>query len=206
MPFRSWCVLVESFYRGATWFGVCVGGGIGLCFGLLLHIVLASQPTLAHQILAHVMLGKLPTLLVALYMLLRISFLMQTDSVESQHVQSSALHPLAHSCACVAAVSVAWAMFMVWVSAGYVLGLAWGFPGQVQALVDALIDDMDLWLLLRALVRMLGLGWVLALSTAFEARWLMSPHHDRSLAMMRSMFWGSVCIAAVEAADVYIFW
>lgn len=205
MPFRSWCWLVESFYRGATWFGVCVGGGLGLCFGLLLHTWLASQATLAHHLLGHVMLGKLPTLLVALYMLLRISFLMQTDSVESQQVQSSALNPLAHSCACVAAVWVAWAMFMVWVIAGYVLGLAWGFPGQVQALVDALIDDTDLWLLTRAGVRMVVLGWVLSLSTAFEARWLMSPH-DRSLAMMRSMLWGSVCIAAVEAGDVYIFW
>ena len=206
MPLRAWCLLVESFYRGATWFGVCVGGGIGLCFGLLLHTVLASQPMLAHQILGHVMLGKLPTLLVAIYLLLRISFLMQTDGVDAVQAQTSAWHPFAHSGACVTAACVAWAMFMVWVIAGYVLGLAWGFPGQVQALVDAWIDDTDLWLVLRSWMRMVGLGWVLALSTAIEARWLMAPDQDRSLAMMRSMLWGAVCIAAVEALDVYIFW
>lgn len=202
----SACSLAERFYQGATWFAVCVGGMLGVCFGVFLHGLLASQPVLAHQILGHVMLGKLPTLLVAIFLLLRISFLMQTQSAVSQQLQSGSLHPITHGSACVMAAVLAWAVFMICVIAGYVLGLEGAFPGQVQALVDDLIADTDPSLLLRAVSRMAGLGLVLALNSAIEARWLMTAENDRSLAMMRSILWGFVCVVGVEALDVYIFW
>ena len=73
--------IAQKFLQGCGWFALIVGGLAGAGFGLLTqHESAVLEPQVSRELFTHALLGRLPTMLVAAFVLLRVNFQLATDA------------------------------------------------------------------------------------------------------------------------------
>ena len=215
--------LSDRYSKGVLALSLGSGVFIGFGVGLLPHQLSDTQSTFTVFLAGSLMLGKFSSILVAVFLLLRLAFLGQLELVHAQSevegapyqsslagVMGQALQslgqPAAHVFACVWTGFIAWCLYLFSCLAAYRLGLELMTPLSATALFEDLLAGMsifDLWRsLLRSLVVAYALGW-LAYTQSF-----IGSHFDGQSAQVitiRYMLVGGVLIAALEIVDTLLF-
>lgn len=195
--------LTQTFLLGCGWFAILLGGLLGLTFGVVTQTGdLAIDPTWSRQLFAHLLLGRLPTLLVAAFVLLRVNFQLATDA---QWVQVLFVHKKfgAYVLACVVASMLAWAWFFLSVMAGSWLGIMHSFSGFGQLVWESHLGEFQFVQLLHAAFRMLVLALGLSLLTLVEIKFLSMQADQMHLMMSRTTILGVVMILGIELLDFF---
>ena len=192
----------HQFLAGCGWFALIVGGGLGLVFGLYAHQQSGLlDPSYLKEIFSHVLLGRLPTVLVAAFVLLRVNFQMATDHT-FEHVWTQTRHSLTYVVACGVTCMLAWMWFFLAVLIGSWLGMMQSHAGFGQGVWEAYWGEFEFQYWLHAGLRMLLLAAALSGLTYFEIKLLKSHQNWDSHMMSRSMTVGMVIIVGIEVLDL----
>lgn len=193
--------IAHKILRGCGAFALIVGGLSGLTFALLAsHESGAIDPAISQQVFVHGLLGRLPTLLVASFILLRVNFQLATDPGLARRLHDG--HQTgAYVGACALVSLIAWMWFFLSALAGSWLGMMQGFSGYGHAVWESFWMHCEFTTLAHAAVRMLLLAACLSGLTFFEM-WFMRQHEERSHQMMsRAMTLGMLTLITIEIGD-----
>lgn len=195
--------LAHKFLRGCGWFAVIVGGFAGLGFSLLsVYESARLDPQISREVFNHLLLGRLPTLLVAAFVLLRVNFQLATDAGLARRLHDGR-QTGAYVMACALACLTAWMWFFLSVLVGSWLGMMYGFSGYGQAVWESFWGAFEWTFLAHAGLRMLLLAACLSL-LAFLEVWFLQAHQGQSHRMMsRAMTLGMLTIIGIEVADFF---
>lgn len=215
--------LADRYSKGVLALSLGSGVFVGFVVGLLPHQLSDTQSALTVFLAGSLMLGKFSSILVAVFLLLRLAFLGQLELAHVQGegdgsgyqsnlvgVMGQALQslgqPAAHVFACVWTVFVAWCLYLFSCLAAYRLGLELMTPLSAEALFEGLLAGMaifDLWRsLLRSLVVAYALGW-LAYAQSFIGSHL--SVQSAQVITIRYMLIGMLLIATLEIVDSILF-
>lgn len=190
------------FLAGCGWYAMVVGGGIGLCFGVYSQTQSGLiDPEYLRQLFTDGLLGRLPTLLVAAFVLLRVNFQIATDR-SFQRFWSDADQGVSYVLACGLTCLLAWAWFFLAVLSGTWLGMMQSHSGYGHVVWVAYWGGFEFQALAHAAVRMLLLSACLSVLTFFELRLLKADEAHGHAMMSRSMILGMVMIVAIEILDL----
>jgi hypothetical protein len=195
--------LAQTFLSGCGWFAILLGGALGLSFGIVTQTgVLPLDPEWSRQLFSHLLLGRLPTLLVAAFVLLRVNFQLATDA---QFLQVLFEHKKfgAYVLACVLVSMLAWSWFFLSVLAGSWLGMMLGLSGFGQLTWETHLVEFQFAQLLHAAFRMLVLALGLSLLTFVEIKFLSMQPDQMHLMMSRTTIFGVVMILGIELLDFF---
>ena len=195
--------IAQKFLRGCGWFAVIVGGLAGVVFAWLSqHESGVLEPQISRQLFAHVLLGRLPTVLVAAFVLLRVNFQLATDTGLARRLyegRQTGDYVLACALACV----TAWMWFFLSVLAGSWLGMVQSDPGYGQTVWASFWAEFEFGYLAHAGARMLLLASGLSLLTFLEVRFLQAHEGQNHHMMSRAMTLGMLLIVGTEMADFF---
>ncbi len=195
--------LAQKFLRGCGWFAVIVGGTAGLGFSWLsLHESARLDPQISRELFNHLLLGRLPTLLVAAFVLLRVNFQLATDAGLARRLHEGR-QTGAYVMACAVACLTAWAWFFLSVLGGSWLGMMHGFSGYGQAIWESFWGTFRFMYIAHAGLRMLLLAAFLSLLAFLEVRFLQAHEGQNHRMMSRAMTLGMLTIIGIEAADFF---
>ncbi len=195
--------LAHQFLRGCGWFAVLVGGLAGMAFSVIAaHESGVLDPAISRELFSHVLLGRLPTLLVAAFVLLRVNFQLATDAGLARRLhegRQTGDYVLACALACV----VAWMWFFLSVMAGSWLGMMHSLSGYGQTVWESFWVEFQYPYIIHAGVRMLLLAGCLSLLAFLEIRFLQAHEGKTHLMMSRAMTLGVLLIIGIEVADFF---
>lgn len=193
----------QKFLRGCGWFALVFGGLAGLVFAWLSqHESGVLEPQIGQQLFTHVLLGRLPTWLVASFVLLRVNFQLATDTGLARRLHDG--HQTgAYIMACALASVIAWMWFFLSVLAGTWLGMVPADPGYGQTVWAALWSAFEFQYLAHAGARMLMLAASLSVLTFLEVRFLQAHEGPNHPMMSRAMTLGMLTIIGIEVADFF---
>ena len=195
--------LAQKFLRGCGWFAVLVGGFAGLAFSWFsVHESAQLDPQISREIFNHLLLGRLPTLLVAAFVLLRVNFQLATDAGLARRLHDGR-QTGAYVLACALACLTAWMWFFLSVLAGSWLGMMYGFSGYGQAIWASFWGAFPWTYLAHAGLRMLLLSAFLSLLAFLEVRFLQAHQGQSHRMMSRAMTLGMLTIIGIEVADFF---
>lgn len=197
--------LAQRLLHGCGWFALCVGLAVAALASWLLDGPLMSQPQWAHQVLGYFLWGRLPTLLVALFVMFRLNLHGVLHPELGQAVLHHHISPWGLGVACVITASMCW-MWLLLVSTGLTgIAVEVFLGGHAKSLLGHLLTDSSaapLWQGgLRLLVQSMGLAWV----SYFELRFLGAQNIAPSIAFMRAMLLGGLVVLGIELADFLLF-
>lgn len=198
-------VLAQRLLRGCGWFALCCGSLLGITASWLSQGPLASQPQWADAIFSQVLMGRLPTVLVAVFVLFRLNFHWVTEPQFVQAILQNDRSPWGVALANAITASLCWAWLLF---CG--LGLTWFFlelriGGHAHLAFEHLLIQISPlswlhdWLRLTALS--VGVAWV----SFIEVRFLGAHQLEPSLALSRAMVLGLLWVGGVESADFFLF-
>ena len=195
--------LAHNFLRGCGWFALIFGGALGLVFSLVsVHESGVLDPGVGRELFTHLLLGRLPTLLVAAFVLLRVNFQLATDAGLARRVYDGR-QTSAYALACILACLMAWMWFFMSVLAGSWLGMMLGLSGYGQSAWESYWIDFKYAYFIHAGIRMLLLAVCLSLLAFVEIKVLRSHEESRHLMMSRAMALGMLLIIGIEVADLF---
>ena len=195
--------LAQKFLRGCGWFAVLVGGAAGLGFSWLsVHESTRLDPQITRELFNHVLLGRLPTLLVAAFVLLRVNFQLATDAGLARRLHDGR-QTGAYVMACTVACLMAWMWFFLSVLAGSWLGMMQGFSGYGQSVWESFWGEFRFFYIAHAGLRMLLLAGFLSLLAFLEVRFLQAHEGQTHRMMSRAMTLGMLSIIGIEVADFF---
>lgn len=195
--------IAQKFLRGCGWFSLIVGGLAGMAFAWLSqHESGVLEPEISRQLFTHVLLGRMPTLLVAAFVLLRVNFQLATDTGLARRLHEG--HQTgAYVAACAMACVMAWMWFFLSVLSGSWLGMVQSDPGYGYRVWASFWTEFELDYLAHAGARMLLLATGLSLLTFLEVRFLRTHEGQNHHMMSRAMTLGVLLIIGIEVADFF---
>lgn len=195
--------LTQNFLRGCGWFSLIFGGAIGVVFSLVsVHESGVLAPSVGRGLFTHLLLGRLPTLLVAAFVLLRINFQLATDVGLARRLFEGR-KTAAYAGACILACLVAWIWFFLSVLGGSWLGMMLGLSGDGHGVWESYWIDFQYADFIHAAIRMILLAFCLSLLAFIEIHVLQSHQDSAHLMMSRAMTLGMLLIIAIEVADLF---
>ncbi len=195
--------LAHQFLRGCGWFAVLVGGAAGVVFSVIaVHESGVLDPAVSRELFTHALLGRLPTLLVAAFVLLRVNFQLATDAGLARRLYDGR-QTEAYVLACALACVVAWMWFFLCVLAGSWLGMMQGLSGYGHTVWESFWIEFQYRYIVHAGVRMLLLAASLSLLAFLEIRFLQAHEDATHLMMSRAMTLGVLLIIGIEVADFF---
>ncbi len=197
--------LALRLLHGCGWFALCIGVALATLACWLLDGPLMSQPQWAHQVLGYFLWGRLPTFLVALFVLLRLNLHGALHPELGQAVLQHHISPWGLGVACIITAGMCW-MWLLLVATGLTaLAAEVLLGGHAKSLLSHLLTDSSaapLWHGgLRLLVQSMALTWV----SFIELRFLGAQDIAPSLAFMRAMLLGGLAVVGIELADFFLF-
>ncbi|MFM7026162.1 MAG: hypothetical protein ACKOWC_08935 [Limnohabitans sp.] len=196
--------IAHKFLRGCGWFALLVGGVSGAAFAWLSqHESGVLDPQISRQIFTHVLLGRMPTVLVAAFVLLRVNFQLATDPGLARRLHDGHL-TADYVLACALACVMAWAWFFLSVLAGSWLGMVQALSGYGQVVWESFWTEFEFRYLAHAGARMLMLAASLSALTFFEVRFLQAHEEPSHQMMSRAMTLGMLVIVGIEVADFFL--
>ncbi|PIT71462.1 hypothetical protein B9Z42_14975 [Limnohabitans sp. B9-3] len=204
MPFGpAFLNLTQTLLLGCGWFAILLGGSLGLAFAIATQSgVLAIDPEWSRQLFAHFMLGRLPTLLVACFVLLRVNFQFATDAELVQGLFERNKFG-AYVLACILATMLAWSWFFLSVLVSSWLGFMHSFSGFGQIFWESYLVEFQFSQLLHAAFRMFVLSLSLCLVTLFEIKFLSTQPDQLHQMMSRTTIFGVLMILGIELLDFF---
>lgn len=198
--------LAQRLLHGCGWFAVCIGAALAALACWLLDGPLMSQPQWAHQVLGYFLWGRLPTLLVALFVMFRLNLYGVLHPDLGQRVLQHHISPWGLGVSCVITASMCW-MWLLLVSTGLTGAAAEVLlGGHAQSLLGHLLTDSPVAPLwqggLRLLVQSMAVAWVSFLELRFFSAQNIAP----SIAFMRAMLLGGLVVVGIELADFLLFY
>lgn len=163
------------------------------------------SPDLSFQAISYVLLGKLPSCLVAFFLLLRLTFVAQFRTQEHQSFEAQMLHPARHMAASVWAALLGWELSMLGAGVGLMCGLLMVDPSEMHAIWAYLSSEYDLTIasrgLLRTILHAMALSWLLHVESIVMAYW----QSDKETRMTQFIFLGLLALISVEIVDTVLF-
>jgi hypothetical protein len=163
------------------------------------------SPDLSVKAITLFLLGKLPSCLVAFFLLLRLTFVARFQIQEHQSLEVQMRHPVQHIAASVWVAVLGWELSMLAACLGLVGGLLLVDPSEIHAIWSYLSVEYDLTIALRGLVRVvlhaIALSWLLYLESIVMAYW----QSDKETRMTQFIFLGLVALISIEVFDTVIF-
>ena len=197
--------LAQRLMHGCGWFALCVGAAVAALACWLLDGPLMSQPQWAHQVLGYFLWGRLPTFLVALFVMFRLNLHGVLHPELGQAVLVHHISPWGLGVACIITAGMCW-MWLLLVATGLTaLATEVLLGGHAKSLLSHLLTDSSakpLWHGgLRLLVQSMAVAWV----SFIELRFLGAQDIAPSLAFMRAMLLGGLAVVGIELADFFLF-
>lgn len=197
--------LTERLLHGCGWFALCTGTVLAALACGLLDGPLMAQPQWAHPVIGYFLWGRMPTFLVALFVLLRLNLHGVLHPELGQAVLQQKITPWGLGVSYIITAGVCWmwlllvATGLTWLVAQALLG------GHAQSLLSHLLTDSaaaPLWHGgLRLLVQSMALAWV----SFIELRVLGAQDIAPSIAFLRAMLLGGLVVVSIELADFFLF-
>jgi len=195
--------LAHQFLRGCGWFAVLAGGGAGIVFSMIaVHESGVLNPSIGRELFTHVLLGRLPTLLVAAFVLLRVNFQLATDAGLARRLHDGR-QTRAYAFACAMVCLVAWIWFFLSALAGSWLGMMQGLSGYGQTVWESYWVEFQYSYIVHAGFRMLLLAACLSLLAFVEIRFLQAHEGNTHLMMSRAMTLCVLLIIGIEVTDFF---
>ena len=197
--------LTQRLLQGCGWFALCAGSLIGLAAAWLSQGPLASQPQWADAIFSQVLMGRLPTFLVAVFVLFRLNFHWVTHPQFVQAILHNERSPWGFALASALTASLCWAWLLL-----SSIGLTWFFlelrmGGHAHVAFLHLLTQLSPQAWLHDGLRL----WMLAVSVAWvsfiEVRFLGAHQLEPSMALSRATVLGLLLVGGIETADFFLF-
>jgi len=162
-------------------------------------------PDLSFKAITFFLLGKLPSCLVAFFLLLRLTFVARFQVLENASLETQMSHPIRHILASLWVGILGWELAMIGSSLGLVTGVVVVDPAEIHAIWTFLSVDYDMTIALRGLVRAvlhgLTLSWLLYLESVVMAEW----QSDKEARMTQFIFLGLITLISIEVFDTVLF-
>jgi hypothetical protein len=163
------------------------------------------SPDLSFKTITFFLLGKLPSCLVAFFLLLRLTFVTSFKAQEHESIESRMFGPVRHIAASVWVGLLGWQLSMV----GGVLGLVGSLllidPAEIHTVWTYLSLEYDMAIALRGLLRTLvhatALSWLLYFESVAMAYW----QSDKETRMTQFIFLGLIALISIEVIDTFLF-
>lgn len=197
--------LTQRLLQGCGWFALCAGGLLGFAASWVSQGPLASQPQWADVIFSQVLMGRLPTFLVAVFVLFRLNFHWVTQPQFVQAILQNERSPWGFALASALTASLCW----VWILLSGI-GLTWFFlelrsGGHAHVAFLHLLTQISPLAWLHDGLRL----WVLSISVAWvsfiDVRFLGAHQLEPSMALSRATVLGLITVGGIEAADFFLF-
>jgi hypothetical protein len=206
--FRCWLDQLDRVYRGGDGFALVLGGLSGLLTGLFLLPLIPSQADFLLQYLPELLLDQLPVWMIACFLILRLAFLMQSDTDYLQTLTESPFALLTHTLACIVASLHAWIIFFLSTVLGLWVGIYTSDSAQYRTFIETVINFDRMAFLVSAL-KMALLSVLLSLSSWFELIWVDHSRrkinqHDASKAIIRSVMLGALILFSIELLAMWL--
>ena len=163
------------------------------------------SPDLSFKAITFFLLGKLPSCLVAFFLLLRLTFVASFDHEEDQSLEVQMLHPVRHIIASVWVAILSWELSMIGACLGLIAGLLIFDPAQVHDIWAYLSVEYDMTIALRSIVRTVlqavAMSWLLYLESVIMIYW----RSDKETRMTQFIFLGLITLIAIEVFDTILF-
>ena len=197
--------LAQRLLHGCGWFALCVGSALAALTCWLLDGPLMAQPQWAHQVLGHFLWGRVPTLLVAWFVVLRLNLHGMLTPALVQGVLQQQLSPWGLGWACVVTATLCWMWLLLVASVLTGVGAQWVLGAHAQSLLAHVLSDSTAQPLWHAGLRLLVLAMTLAWVSFIEWRFFSAPHLAPGMAFMRAMVLGALVVLGLELADFFLF-
>lgn len=162
-------------------------------------------PDLSFKAITFFLLGKLPSCLVAFFLLLRLTFVARFQVLEHASLETQMSHPTRHILASLWVGILGWELAMIGSSLGLACGVVVVDPAEIHAVWAFLSVDYDMTIALRGLVRAvlhaLTLSWLLYLESVVMADW----QTDKEARMTQFIFLGLITLISIEVFDTVLF-
>lgn len=163
------------------------------------------SPDVSFKAISYFLLGKLPSCLVAFFLLLRLTFVAQLQSQENQSLEAQMLHPVRHIAASIWAAILGWELAMLGAALGLACGLLMIDPAEIHAIWAYLSTEYDMTIAFRGLLRTVlhatALSWLLYVESIVMSYW----HSDRETRMTQFIFLGLMTLISIEIFDTVMF-
>jgi hypothetical protein len=182
---------------------------LSFAFGVLVAAMMVDRgfvsPDLSFKAITFFLLGKLPSCLVAFFLLLRLTFVASFDHEEDQSLEVQMLHPVRHIIASVWVAILGWELSMIGACLGLIAGLLIFDPAQVHDIWAYLSVEYDMTIALRSIVRTVlqavAMSWLLYLESVIMIYW----RSDKETRMTQFIFLGLITLIAIEVFDTILF-
>jgi hypothetical protein len=163
------------------------------------------SPDLSFKAITFFLLGKLPSCLVAFFLLLRLTFVASFKTQEHESLEARMFAPIRHIAASVWVGVLGWQLCMVGGVLGLVAGLLLIDPAEIYPVWAYLSLEYDMTIALRGLLRTLvhatALSWLLYLESVAMAYW----QSDKETRMTQFIFLGLITLISIEVFDTFMF-
>lgn len=163
------------------------------------------SPDLSVKAITLFLLGKLPSCLVAFFLLLRLTFVARFQTQEHQSLEVQMRHPTQHIAASIWVGILGWELSMLAACLGLAGGLLIVDPSEIHVIWAYLSVEYDLSIALRGLARVvlhaIALSWLLYLESIVMAYW----QSDKETRMTQFIFLGLVAVISIEVFDTVMF-
>jgi hypothetical protein len=189
--------LVWQYARTVLSFGFTLSFVIGATIGALMIDWGFVSPELSFKAITYFLLGKLPSCLVAFFLLLRLTFVARMDG--------QMFSPVRHIAASMWVGLLGWELAMLGSMLGLLCGLLVVDPEEIHAIWAYLSVEYDMTLALRSLVRTVlhavALSWLLYFESVVMAYW----QSDKETRMTQFIFLGLLTLISIEVLDTVLF-
>jgi hypothetical protein len=201
----SLSALVWQYARTVLSFSFTLSFVFGVLVGALMIDRGLMSPDLSVKAITLFLLGKLPSCLVAFFLLLRLTFVARFQTQEHQSLEVQMRHPTQHIAASIWVGILGWELSMLAACLGLAGGLLIVDPSEIHVIWAYLSVEYDLSIALRGLARVvlhaIALSWLLYLESIVMAYW----QSDKETRMTQFIFLGLVAVISIEVFDTVMF-
>lgn len=197
--------LAQRLLRGCGWFALCVGTALAGLTCWLLDGALMAQPQWAQQVLVHFLWGRVPTLLVAWFIVLRLNLHGMLTPALVESVVQNRLSPWGLGWASVVTACLCWMWLLLVAALLTGLGTQLLLGTHAQSLLAHLLGDSASQPFWHGGLRLLVLAMAVAWVSFIEWHFLDGRQLAPGMAFMRAMTLGALGVVGLELADFFLF-
>lgn len=163
------------------------------------------SPDLSFKVITYFLLGKLPSCLVAFFLLLRLTFIHRFQAVGDNSLGEQMFHPFKHVLASIWVGVLGWELSMVGAVFGVMMALLLIDPAEVHAIWAYLSVEYDTLIAVRGLLRTAVHAAALSTLLYFESIVMEYWQSDKETRMTQFIFLGLIAVISIEVLDTVMF-
>ena len=163
------------------------------------------SPDVSFKLITYFLLGKLPSCLVAFFLMLRLTFVARFQVIGDDSLGKQMLQPFKHVLASIWVGVLGWELSMIGAVLGVMMALLLIDPVEVHAIWAYLSVEYDTLIALRGLLRTTMHALALSSLLYFESIVMTYWHSDKETRMTQFIFLGLIAVISIEVLDTVIF-